>query len=54
LVVTAGQSACGGKGGSHGDVFMMEHAIKMLKQQGHSGYVSRWCCVETLLSEGLN
>jgi hypothetical protein len=34
-------------------VFMMEHAIKMLKQQGHSGYVSRSCCVETLRSRRL-
>ena len=34
---TKGQSVCAGKGGSHGDVFMMEHAISMLKAQGHSG-----------------
>eukprot|EP00729_Bicosta_minor_P017233 gene17233-27244_t len=32
-----GQSVCAGKGGSHGDVFMMEHAIAMLKAQGHNG-----------------
>lgn len=32
-----GQAVCAGKGGTHGDVFMMHHAIEMLKSQGHSG-----------------
>eukprot|EP00746_Dinoflagellata_sp_MGD_P146303 gnl/MRDRNA2_/MRDRNA2_78799_c0_seq1.p1 gnl/MRDRNA2_/MRDRNA2_78799_c0~~gnl/MRDRNA2_/MRDRNA2_78799_c0_seq1.p1 ORF type:complete len:971 (+),score=171.25 gnl/MRDRNA2_/MRDRNA2_78799_c0_seq1:414-2915(+) len=33
--------ACVGKGGSHGAEFMMRHAIEMLKQQGHSGDLSK-------------
>merc|ERR1719158_938967 len=33
--------ACKGKGGSHGAEFMMIHAIEMLKQQGHSGDLSK-------------
>jgi len=28
---------CSGKGGNYGDIFMMEHAINMLKSQGHDG-----------------
>lgn len=36
-----GQVVCAGKGGSHGDVFMMEHAISMLKAQGHNGDKSK-------------
>lgn len=36
-----GQVVCAGKGGSHGDVFMMQHAIEMLKAQGHSGDKSK-------------
>mmetsp|Transcript_6096 Transcript_6096/g.10823 ORF Transcript_6096/g.10823 Transcript_6096/m.10823 type:complete len:410 (-) Transcript_6096:1809-3038(-) len=29
--------ACAGKGGNRGGQYMMQHALKMLKQQGHSG-----------------
>jgi ribonucleotide monophosphatase NagD (HAD superfamily) len=36
-----GRALCAGKGGSHGDVFMMDHAIQMLIAQGHSGDKSK-------------
>eukprot|EP00746_Dinoflagellata_sp_MGD_P114361 gnl/MRDRNA2_/MRDRNA2_508681_c0_seq1.p1 gnl/MRDRNA2_/MRDRNA2_508681_c0~~gnl/MRDRNA2_/MRDRNA2_508681_c0_seq1.p1 ORF type:complete len:116 (+),score=26.18 gnl/MRDRNA2_/MRDRNA2_508681_c0_seq1:31-348(+) len=32
---------CPGKGGSHGAEFMLGFAVEMLKQQGHSGDLSK-------------
>merc|ERR1712130_1034625 len=36
-----GNFACVGKGGSHGAEFMMKRGIQMLKQQGHSGDLTK-------------
>lgn len=41
LMASNGESGCAGKGGSHGDIFMMEHAIEMLKGQGHDGDLTK-------------
>lgn len=39
------QFLCCGKGGSIGDVFMMQRALEMLKSLGHDGNYSNVCMI---------